>query len=55
MLKINLMIQEDSVVSFMCYTAVYNLELAKRAYWAPIFNFSWRFVKKRVLRDEVFP
>ena len=31
MLKINLMIQEDSVGSFMCYTAVYNLELAKRA------------------------
>ena len=65
------------VVSFRCYTAVYNLiiliiiitfiytaqiqlcsfqmrlELAKRAQWAPIFNFRWRFVKKRVLKDGV--
>ena len=67
------------VVSFRCYTAVYNLiiliiiitfiyaaqiqlcsfqmrlELAKRAQWAPIFNFRWRFVKERVLRDGVPP
>ena len=28
-----------------------RLKLAKRAQWAPIFNFRWRFVKKRVLRD----
>ena len=31
MLKIKLMIQVDLVVSFMSYTAVYNLELAKKA------------------------
>ena len=32
-----------------------RLELTNRAQWAPIFNFRWRFVKKRVLRDGVPP
>ena len=65
------------VVSFRCYTAVYNLiiliiiikfiytaqiqlcsfqmrlKLAKRAQWAPIFNFRWCFVKKREL-NQIF-
>ena len=39
MLKIKLMIQVDLVVSFLSYTPVYNLELAKRALLDPIFDF----------------
>ena len=39
MLRINLMIQVYLVVISMCYTAVYDLDLAKRAKWAPTLNF----------------
>ena len=49
------MIQVDLVVSFMSYTAVYNLELAKKALWDLIFDFRWRLERKKKCKEMRCP